>query len=357
MLRIRSIGAAGDAAPSLSFVGLSFAGLAVVSLLLAVLGGCAGARYVGEPRPPTFALPTAVSASSTLAPSSDPAAELAGLPRHSTPAIELRRAFLELQLGHARAAIDATSQVLYGSNRPSANAESFARYLRAKAYILRGTADLAHYDLDRARELAMDQHLLSLLGSATATPAERPGAMRQLAIEPRSRWHAAAPDRRNLDSMDQVSRVTIHHSAVYFRDDRPAATAAQLQRIQRDHMQRRGFGDIGYHFLVDPAGRVWQGRELRWQGAHASGSNNVRNVGICVLGNFVRGSRGHGPTAPQIDALERLVGALCQDYRVAASKIHRHSDFKATECPGPLLEPVVAKLRRGGDGPRVAVRE
>jgi len=35
--------------------------------------------------------------------------------------------------------------------------------------------------------------------------------------------------------------------------------------IQRDHMDAKGWGDIGYHFRIDPSGRVLEGRELLWQ--------------------------------------------------------------------------------------------
>ncbi|MCA8975416.1 MAG: N-acetylmuramoyl-L-alanine amidase, partial [Planctomycetes bacterium] len=233
----------------------------------------------------------------------------------------------------------------------------FARYLRAKGYILRGTPEFAQFDLDRARELALDPALERLLAPEVETGRPAASALSRLPIETRQRWRATAANQSNLDRMDRVSRITIHHSALYFRDYRPSATAVQLQRIQREHMRGRGYGDIGYHFLIDPAGRIWQGRDLRWQGAHASGENNVRNAGICLLGNFVRGNRGHSPTAEQVDALESLVAALCSDYRIARSQIHSHSDFKATECPGPLMEPIIARLRGDASNARIARRD
>ncbi|MBL9078558.1 MAG: N-acetylmuramoyl-L-alanine amidase [Planctomycetes bacterium] len=152
--------------------------------------------------------------------------------------------------------------------------------------------------------------------------------------------------------MGAPRRVTIHHSAMYFRDTRPAACAAQILRIQREHMGNRGYGDIGYHYLIDPAGRIWQGREMRWQGAHASGVNNRQNIGICVLGNFLRGRGGQGPTPAQVTAMRRLVQQLMQQHRFGPGDIHCHSDFKATQCPGPLMESAVAQmvrdLRQGG---------
>jgi hypothetical protein len=65
-----------------------------------------------------------------------------------------------------------------------------------------------------------------------------------------------------------------------------------------------------------------------------------------VLGNFLRGREGQGPTAAQVESLQRLVVSLMHRYHFGPDSIHCHSDFKATECPGPLMEPVVAQLVR-----------
>ncbi|MFY9342611.1 MAG: peptidoglycan recognition family protein, partial [Planctomycetota bacterium] len=167
-----------------------------------------------------------------------------------------------------------------------------------------------------------------------------------LVLQPRSAWQARAADPGNVTPMGRIHRLTIHHSALYFRDTRPATCAAQIQKIQREHMQGREFGDIGYHFLIDPSGRIWQGRDLRWQGAHASGNHNVGNIGICVLGNFVRGRNGQAPPAAQVRALRQLTAMLAARHGIAPDAVYSHSDFKATECPGALLQPVIDQLVR-----------
>jgi hypothetical protein len=257
----------------------------------------------------------------------------------------LRRAYLELYCHRPQAAIDATAEVIYGPIKPSANEEAFARYLRAEAYAQQGVAERGIYDLERARELALDSELQRLLRARVR--AAEPNAVNRataVAVQDRSTWSPRDVDRSNLEPMGTPSRLTIHHSAMFFRDTRPAACAAQIQRIQREHMGNRGYGDIGYHFLIDPAGRIWEGRELKWQGAHASGINNRRNIGICVLGNFLRGRDGQGPTPEQVQSMRVLVQDLMQRYRFGPEEIHCHSDFRPTECPGPLMESAVAEL-------------
>ena len=316
-----------------------------VLLVLALASGCAGAPR--NPRTaPRSAVPNVVSAATIFAePVPDAEMELEGLQRATSPAAMLRAAFLNLRLGRPQATLDCAAQVIYAPLPPSANEESFARYLRAEAYAAKGTPELGSFDRQRARLLALDAELQRrLLPPPETRPAAESSAA--LAVAGRQQWHAEAATRSNLEPMGRPSRLTIHHSAMYFRDTRPASCAAQILMIQREHMNNRGYADIGYHYLIDPSGRIWQGRDLRWQGAHASGDNNIRNIGICLLGNFVRGRSGQGPTAAQTASMRQLVGSLMQRYEFGGDAIYCHSDFKATECPGPLLEPVVAQLAR-----------
>src|SRR5690606_5674904 len=99
-----------------------------------------------------------------------------------------------------------------------------------------------------------------------APPREAPGV---LAVRPRSDWRAAEPLRREMRPMGDVRRITVHHSATLVRSTTEGAAVGAIRGIQRHHQQHNGWGDIGYHFLIDPAGRVWTGRGLEWQGAHA----------------------------------------------------------------------------------------
>lgn len=294
-----------------------------------------------------FRPPATVATAVTLAPPGlDPEDEIRLLQKFRTTPARLRLAHLELVQRRPRNAIEACAEVLYGAVKPSANEEAFARYLRGQAYAQAGQPERGEFDLQQAAQLALDLELRRLLAARITPAAGAPVAGVDLVVQPRSAWSARGPDRGNVEPMGAVHRVTIHHSAMYFRDTRPGTCAAQIQRIQRDHMQNRGYGDIGYHYLIDPSGRVWQGRDLALQGAHASGSNNVGNVGICLLGNFVRGRQGHAPTGAQVQAMNQLVGSLQRRFRFGPDAIHCHSDFKATDCPGPLMLPVVAAMVR-----------
>jgi hypothetical protein len=65
-----------------------------------------------------------------------------------------------------------------------------------------------------------------------------------------------------------------------------------------------------------------------------------------LLGNFVRGKKGQDPTDEQVQAMRKLVTAVMDTYHFGPEGIYSHSDFKATDCPGPLMEPVVAQMVR-----------
>jgi hypothetical protein len=297
---------------------------------------------------PTYSEPSTVSANSIFHKGElAPDIELQHLADARTAPALLRRSWLELLLKQPQAALDTSAQVLYAAHKPSANDESFARYVRAEAFRVQGNKKRGDFDRKRARELALDPELQRrLLPAVLPTPSRGP-AWGRVAVEPRASWRPLPANRSNLDRMQRPRRVTIHHSAMYFRDTRPRAAAAQIGRIQREHMQNREYGDIGYHFLIDPSGRVWEGRELRYQGAHASGSNNVGNIGICLLGNFVRQNKdGQGPTSAQVQSMEQLVMQMMRHYRFGGDALFCHSDFKNTACPGPRMQPIVKQFAK-----------
>lgn len=168
-------------------------------------------------------------------------------------------------------------------------------------------------------------------------------------VLPRSRWGARRPNPARLTrSTSSWSYITVHHSAL---EGAPAVGPTEahaveaLRMVQRSHMDGRSYGDVGYHFLIDPAGRIWQGRDLTWQGAHAGGSggrNNVGNVGICLLGNFDEVK----PTRAALAALDSLVVTLRGKFSIPRRNVVGHSDWKGTVCPGRHLLPHVRQLAR-----------
>ena len=185
------------------------------------------------------------------------------------------------------------------------------------------------------------------VAAKSTLPAAAQSAPAGLVVQPRTSWNAASSvSHRLTGASGGWSRVTIHHSAKYSKEiGAPSSgnVADAILRIQTVHMRDEGYGDIGYHFLIDPAGRIWQGRALDWQGAHAGGDNNIGNIGICLFGNF----NAERPDPRALTALEKLVNALGERHHIPRSRVFGHRQLRSTECPGNALMAWVSRYASG----------
>lgn len=166
-------------------------------------------------------------------------------------------------------------------------------------------------------------------------------------IIPRSAWARGAPIMSRMNRADRAFyRITVHHDGIdAFTSTSRDAAAHRLEQIRQSHLNRKGepFGDIGYHYIIDPAGRVWQGRDTSWQGAHVAGQN-PGNLGICVLGNYNRQS----PNRAQCATIDRFVRSQMQRYRVGVGNVKVHRELAQTECPGRTLKAYMDATRYKG---------
>jgi hypothetical protein len=163
-----------------------------------------------------------------------------------------------------------------------------------------------------------------------------------------------------------VQFTVIHHTAGRSSYSR-AESAAIVRAIQRYHVQGNGWNDIGYNFLVDKYGQVFEGRrggvDRPVVGAHAEGFN-TGSVGIAVIGTY----GGTRITAAAQRALERLVAwrldvahvdplsslswvsggnaRFASGTAVPLRAVVGHRDTGPTSCPGNALHaqlPAVAR--------------
>lgn len=171
------------------------------------------------------------------------------------------------------------------------------------------------------------------------TPRLRTGA--EVAIIPRSEWRAS-PTRLNFTPMTAIRRVTIHHTGEEWTSEDFETTANKIRAFQRYHQDDRGWADLGYHFVIDRCGRIWEGRNLRHQGAHAGSTQlNKGNVGISLMGNFEEQIL----VAEQKDSLAGLLSVLCREYDLKPWQISTHKELKQTACPGAHLQRFVDLLK------------
>lgn len=165
-------------------------------------------------------------------------------------------------------------------------------------------------------------------------------------VMPRSSWTSVKPIVSRAQRMNGVSRITVHHSAIPSAGlTERGAIVRQLQGIQREHMHRKGepFADIGYHYIIDPTGQVWEGRSLSLQGAHVA-AQNEHNLGIMCMGNFDRQT----PTEAQLITLRRFVSDQMRRYNVALGRVYTHRELGKSSCPGNNLQRYMVGVRSNG---------
>ncbi len=186
---------------------------------------------------------------------------------------------------------------------------------------------------------------LSCLGAVVpkitdAKDKDKPNAEEGVLLFRRSVWTNQSPRLKLLHSAKNYDKITLHHTgagAIYHTNQN--AVICDIDGVFASHMNRN-YGDIGYHFILDYAGRVWEGRSLLYQGAHVC-HHNKGNIGIMLLGNFEK----QQPSALQLEAMQKLVGSLKKKYSVKPKNIFGHRDIGQSLCPGKNLYPHVHALR------------
>ncbi len=146
-------------------------------------------------------------------------------------------------------------------------------------------------------------------------------------------WMTWSPDQGG------VQQLILHHTA---GSDGGNDSAAVIRGIYYYHAVTLGWGDIGYNFLVDSQGNIYEGRVggLGTVGGHTSGYN-TGSVGIAMLGTYEQITA----TPAAENAVANLAGYLTAKYDLdpqqvkvfidrSASTLASHRDFNATLCPG-----------------------
>ena len=170
----------------------------------------------------------------------------------------------------------------------------------------------------------------------------------KLVQHPRAQWAKAGPIQGKVDPMGRPTCITIHHEGDMAEHTSVQCVALHLEDVRKVHTKDRGFGDIGYHFLIDYNGEIWEGRPLNLQGAHAGNdAANAGNIGICLLGDFNQ----QKPTAAQKAALQQITWQLMAQYGIATNRVYTHQEVKRkfglspTDCPGTALQAYVDAMR------------
>ncbi|MDJ0663399.1 MAG: peptidoglycan recognition family protein [Acidimicrobiia bacterium] len=139
-----------------------------------------------------------------------------------------------------------------------------------------------------------------------------------------------------------IDRITIHHTAVLLEEN--ALAPARLRQHQAFH-QSRGWPDLAYHFMIDAAGNVYEGRPVDAVGDTGTDYDPTGHLLICCEGNFDEQEL----PPPQYETLIQMVAWGAAQYGVAPASVQGHRDVAATNCPGDRLYGPIADGTLAGD--------
>lgn len=132
--------------------------------------------------------------------------------------------------------------------------------------------------------------------------------------------------------MRKITRIILHCSASKNLQEKT------VEEIREEH-KKRGFSDIGYHFIIQPNGLICTGRDCNKEGAHCEKENHD-SIGICLVGtdHF---------TAEQFNSLRVLLNSIIGKYKISIDKIFCHYEFPSAikqgkTCPNMKKEDIIS---------------
>jgi hypothetical protein len=161
----------------------------------------------------------------------------------------------------------------------------------------------------------------------------------------------------------QIKKIVIHHTDSELKDlngdNRMDGLdyKAMIRAIYHFHAVTRGWGDIGYNYIIDPMGNIYEGRAggEKVIGAHARCYNNG-SIGISVIGNY----EDNDIPEPALNSLIALIAQKSKLYNIDTlgtslfrgkdiPNILGHKDVGSTSCPGKNLYALLPEIRERAD--------
>ena len=160
-------------------------------------------------------------------------------------------------------------------------------------------------------------------------------------------WDAKRPRwKRRLKKA--ASHVYVHHGGTRLSDDSATGEAAAVRAYQRHHMNRRGWSDVAYSFLVGPtSGTVYEGRGWGIKQGATRGRNG-HSYSICVIGDTSRQTI-RDPAVASIRAL--IADGQAAGYLIGTVAVRGHRDAASTACPGETAYARLSEMKPAGPAP------
>lgn len=198
-------------------------------------------------------------------------------------------------------------------------------------------------------------------GGASSGRLQPAAAVSQPRVITRAEWGAdesfrtVAPGCNGRPEYADSTRMAIVHHTATATDYQPSDGPALMRAIYYNHTYMRQFCDIGYNFLVDRFGQVFEGRAggitQSVVGAHATGFNKG-STGVALIGTFTSAAVPEAMLAAATKVLSWKMalhginprGRITFSGRVVPA-LAGHRDVNATECPGDMGYGILEDLR------------
>lgn len=177
----------------------------------------------------------------------------------------------------------------------------------------------------------------------------------------RSQWHAKPP-KSPLETDWDYSMIALHHAGRSYSCGMGAEQMLETQKTQ----QSKDFDDIGYHYGIDCAGTLYEGRDIRFKASSVS-KYNTGVIGIILLNNLTTPEEGsdwvtsarkslrslgidttNQIPAVQADATINLINALKDIFlitRFGGHKEYPNQTLEGKICPGNVGMELVHLIR------------
>ena len=214
---------------------------------------------------------------------------------------------------------------------------------------------------DANRQAPLIESLQFRFISPGATPQIELTNLRALQFLRRGSWHCPTSNFKSKSQTAPINHLIVHHTATA---NEVADWPAVVRTIWNFHAVTNGWRDLGYHYLIDPNGVIYEGRAGgdKAAGIHFSCAN-TGTLGIAMLGNFTTES----PTEQALRSLKVLLAQKTYELKLEPSgssyhpstglnlpQIAGHRDANAakigrvcagTHCPGEALYTLLPAIR------------
>lgn len=170
----------------------------------------------------------------------------------------------------------------------------------------------------------------------------------------REAWGSPEPNSSSwAPAYAKLNQVVVHHTAT----TESSNSYSDMRAIWQYHARNLGWGDIGYHFVIDSKGRIFEGRYQDKRYARASGKevigghvygHNEGTIGISSIGDY----RYKTLSSATRESISKIIGYKLASVNIRPSSTNAvvgHYKLTSTSCPGTNIINQLSTIRDIGE--------